>query len=442
MNSARGRECLEMNNISSSDPENCLSIDCSSDSDEQCDNKNDKVHCNDISSSINTTTSVPNSSSSSNSCNNTSVNSKNEASEQRSAKIPAPTHTTSHQHSPKNQTANSRTNAEVSNNKHKSATKESPNQRMNHHQTNAIVTDASGGGVSGTANASGATSGPDEIGYMSSSTSHPSASSSTSQLSPMSAFNEDRMRRKLQFFFMNPIEKWQARRKFPYKFAVQLVKIVALTIQLCLFAHSRYVHVNYTWDNRVSFSHLFLRGWDDASEVDSYPAAKGPMALYFQDDFFDTIDFAMAGYGNLSTAIGSYSYPTDDNSMPPLDLCITRYEQGEINGFNESYSFNPTLTEICLNLTRNGTSFNSKEYLTAMGVQINFAAFVEATLSFSIKTVNFKAAGPIAPPDCYQFDIEILFDNSDHDGQMLLSLDAEPIRLHCRGDITYISTLR
>lgn len=33
---------------------------------------------------------------------------------------------------------------------------------------------------------------------------------------------KERMRRKLQFFFMNPIEKWQARRKFPYKFVIQV----------------------------------------------------------------------------------------------------------------------------------------------------------------------------------------------------------------------------
>lgn len=33
---------------------------------------------------------------------------------------------------------------------------------------------------------------------------------------------KEKMRRKLQFFFMNPIEKWQARRKFPYKFIVQV----------------------------------------------------------------------------------------------------------------------------------------------------------------------------------------------------------------------------
>ncbi|XP_031629741.1 mucolipin-3-like [Contarinia nasturtii] len=282
-----------------------------------------------------------------------------------------------------------------------------------------------------------ATSTTEEISFtgVPTSSSQPSASSSSSQLSPMSAFNEDRMRRKLQFFFMNPIEKWQARRKFPYKFVVQLIKIVLLTMQLCLFAHSRYIHVNYTWDNRVSFSHLFLRGWDDTSEVESYPAAKGPFALYFQDEFYDTIDYAVAGYKNLSRSIGSYSYPTQDNTMPPLKLCIHHYEEGEIYGFNESYTFNPIINVICTNLTSNLT--DSRTYLADKGIDIKFSAFVQATLDFSIKTVNLKAAGPIAPPDCYQFDIEILFDNSDHDGQMLLSLDAEPIRLQCHGDALY-----
>lgn len=69
---------------------------------------------------------------------------------------------------------------------------------------------------------------------------------------------------------MNPIEKWQAKRRFPYKFIVQVIKILLVTIQLCLFAHNNYIHVNYTWDNRIAFSHLFLRGWDSSLEVRYY----------------------------------------------------------------------------------------------------------------------------------------------------------------------------
>lgn len=373
-------------------PENCSNSDCDSDGD--YDNNNQKENYNELNT----------------------VNKKRQAFDNKYSSISSNPQvgqrqqTMSNDYTPINQMD-------------KISTNETQNQRNNFNQSN----------MAASSNASDAFYAPSAAGSQ-----QPSASSSTSQLSPMSAFNEDRMRRKLQFFFMNPIEKWQARRKFPYKFTVQLIKIVLLTMQLCLFAHSRYIHVNYTWDNRVSFSHLFLRGWDDTSEVESYPAAKGPLALYFQDEFFDTIDYAVDGYSNLSRAIGSYSYPTEDNKMPPLELCMSHYEQGDIFGFNESYVFNPEIKKVCTNLTGNITQIRTKPYLNDLGFMPNFSAFVEATLRFSIRTVNFKAAGPIVAPDCYQFDIEILFDNSDHDGQMLLSLDAEPVRLHCHDDSVYV----
>lgn len=145
----------------------------------------------------------------------------------------------------------------------------------------------------------------------------------------LSDLTEERMRRKLQFFFMNPIEKWKARKRFPYKFTVQVVKIFAVTLQLYLFAFNRYNHVNYTWDNTITFSHLFLKDWDSTREINAYPPATGPMALYKQDDFYETINYAYEGYKNLSQAIGPYSYPTDDNTMPPIMLCLEQYKQGQ-----------------------------------------------------------------------------------------------------------------
>lgn len=68
---------------------------------------------------------------------------------------------------------------------------------------------------------------------------HVAYSATATTSTPLRTFSAERMRRKLQFFFMNPIEKWQTRRRFPYKFLVQLVKLVLVSIQLCLFAHSR-----------------------------------------------------------------------------------------------------------------------------------------------------------------------------------------------------------
>lgn len=63
------------------------------------------------------------------------------------------------------------------------------------------------------------------------------SSAGTFQASQSSSYSEDKMRRRLQFFFMNPIEKWKARRKFPYKFFVQVSFIFIYLLYL------RYEHL-------------------------------------------------------------------------------------------------------------------------------------------------------------------------------------------------------
>lgn len=211
-------------------------------------------------------------------------------------------------------------------------------------------------------------------------------------------------------------------------------------MQLCLFAHSRYNHINYTWDNRIAFSHLFLKGWDSSREVESYPPSVGPLALYEKQEFFDTIDYALSGYQRMNRSIGPYDYPTADNEMAPMKLCLYNYREGTIFGFNESYIFNPEVELLCELLPQNVTSIGVQNYLEQRGVEVSFSSLVKATLVFAIKTINFKAyGGPLSAPDCFKFDVTIFFDNRDHDGQMMLSLDADALRLHCKGDIDFIS---
>nr|NVI71351.1 transient receptor potential cation channel, mucolipin ortholog [Cucujiformia] len=198
-------------------------------------------------------------------------------------------------------------------------------------------------------------------------------------------------------------------------------------------------HVNYICDNTISFSHLFLRGWDSTREINSYPPTAGPLAIYQTEDFYSTIDFAFNGYSNINKAIGSYSYPNEDNTMSDMVLCLYSYKKGDISGFNESYSFESKIVQSCYNISYNNSQgkFDSKVYFES--IDIKFSALVRATLDFSLKTVNFKSAGQISPPNCYRFDITILFDNEDQDGQMTLSLDAEAIRLNCKGDVEYVT---
>ena len=60
-------------------------------------------------------------------------------------------------------------------------------------------------------------------------------------------------------------------------------------------------------------------------------------------------------------------------------------------------------------------------------------------LFIGLKTINLKESGPLRPPECYKFIITIEFDNSNHDGQILLRLDADTYRLDCKGDRVIIA---
>jgi hypothetical protein len=50
--------------------------------------------------------------------------------------------------------------------------------------------------------------------------------------SSCAGFDEDRFRRRLKYFFMNPYQKWAAKRKIPWKLFVQFLKVFLVTVQV------------------------------------------------------------------------------------------------------------------------------------------------------------------------------------------------------------------
>jgi mucolipin 3 len=119
--------------------------------------------------------------------------------------------------------------------------------------------------------------------------------------------------------------------------------------------------------------------------------------------------------------------------MGDVEICISQYSKGTIFGFNESYSFDPRINVMCGLITESDVDDGVQSYLQRRNMTIQFSALVKATLRFDIKTVNLKASGPMSAPDCYKFKIKITFDNSDHDGQVIMDLDATAVRLVCNG---------
>ena len=70
---------------------------------------------------------------------------------------------------------------------------------------------------------------------------------------------EETIKRRLKFFFMNPREKYEARRVLPWKLLLQAVKVVLVTSQLAIFANLRFAHTNYVTGQTIALQHLFIK---------------------------------------------------------------------------------------------------------------------------------------------------------------------------------------
>ncbi|CAL4150759.1 unnamed protein product, partial [Meganyctiphanes norvegica] len=251
---------------------------------------------------------------------------------------------------------------------------------------------------------------------------------------------EDRLRRRLKFFFMNPMEKWTARRRFPWKLLLQVVKIVVVTAQLCLFAQQRYNHVNYLWDTKISFSHLFIKGWDTTREIQVYPPADGPLAVYKKSEFYEYLDYAVITHAKIrELALGSYIYDQVNGTIKDPDLCMTHYASGRAFP-NNTYILNGNITKDCINipitLVNSTENWSTKDYLAEHNITFNFDLLLGVEFTFALRTIKLRVNLPFDVPECYRLIGKVLFNNHDHDGQMLVELDVGARVLECEGDVS------
>ncbi|WKX93732.1 hypothetical protein Q1695_011192 [Nippostrongylus brasiliensis] len=262
----------------------------------------------------------------------------------------------------------------------------------------------------------------------------------------------ERLRRHLQFFFMNPLQKWKVRRQFPYKLVLQVLKIVFITLQLILFAEMRMSHVDFMEDTTVVMRHKFLKEWNDDRDALQYPPAEGRYSVYDGKGIFEHLQFIIDGYYSLQNdSFASFSYDVqrppkppsgspvntslsievDFDNIPYIEVCVDRINSVTIN--NNTYEFDITDVLECmyLNLTnreveeirsdvhavarvfeRRGVSFKSEDALIIS----------KATLNFKLRTIHFSPKSGDQKPECYKISVFITFDNSRHTGQVHVGL--------------------
>jgi len=253
------------------------------------------------------------------------------------------------------------------------------------------------------------------------------------------------LRRRCAFFFMNPIDKFIARRQAPWKLILQFAKIILITSQLLVFGQFRYAHTNYYKDNHLAYEHLFLKDWDPTREINSYPPAMGKFALYQKETFYDYFDYTAQAFSDIEDRT---IVPTRINSS--LHFCMENYRQPYPNPldhkkkkskFEEDYyqsllRTNKFGTEIkCIQIHKNQlANFSSHNFLINNKFEVEWYSLVEMRLNFTLITVTSRQLGPNTGPECFRFRLDIIFDNHDHDGQIPISMKSTPYHIKCPGE--------
>lgn len=264
----------------------------------------------------------------------------------------------------------------------------------------------------------------------------------------------EQFRRKLNYFFMNPINKWKVKGKLPWKLGLQVIKIIIVTLQLLIFGSNMSKYLTHQGTLVVTFRELFMSDWDPVREVMTYPPTAGPYAVYTQADLYKHINKAIAVYSQFTgSSIGLFGYgrnKSDHNPMSPVSFCKEFYAHGEAIPNLFYYNYTNLIEYKCIEIFQEDMlpgdpawqDFSIENYLNKTGDTLEFHKLNFIKLSFPVRTIYLNTMDHSDEPDCYDVNITITYDNTLHDGQTLINLESQNFRRTCNGKIDHTDDYR
>lgn len=254
----------------------------------------------------------------------------------------------------------------------------------------------------------------------------------------------DRLRGRLEYFFMDPIQKWRRKRqRGPWKLLVQIIKTVIFTSQLIVFGTDMSKFISYKDDMHMTFNQLFLKDWDPSNDAIAYPDPYIPYAVYTQPDFIHTINYAIKAYSNVSNlSVGPFGYQSNKSeTVSPISICIKSYVQADFEPTKFKYNYSMNTNVVC-KIIENYADAGSDEWLNFdirnhLDQQIKFSTLISTSLKLPLRTLLIEdASSSESGIICFNVDIEIFFDNQHRDGQIIIHLISVPKRASCEGSLT------
>ncbi|XP_078012678.1 mucolipin-2 isoform X3 [Phascolarctos cinereus] len=255
------------------------------------------------------------------------------------------------------------------------------------------------------------------------------ASNSTMMAHPESDLMEECLKQDLKFYFMNPCEKYQARRQIPWKLGLQILKIVMVTTQLVLFGLNNQLVVSFKEDNTVAFKHLFLKGYSGIDE-DDYSCS-----VYTQENVYESIFFVINQYHRLKNiSLGVVGYEENEGDRIGLKVCKQQYKKGTVLPSNYTLNIDSEVEIDCIHLDPQvSASENSGHWMNSSFFHLEFYRLLEVEISFNLKGIDLQTIHARELPDCYVFYNTITFNNKAHSGRIKIYFDTEANIQECKG---------
>ncbi|XP_026160338.1 mucolipin-2 isoform X2 [Mastacembelus armatus] len=235
-------------------------------------------------------------------------------------------------------------------------------------------------------------------------------SNSISSVPTQDIIKEENLRDDLKYYFMNPCEKYRARRNIPWKLGVQILKIVMITTQLILFGLNNQLVVSYKEENTMALKNLFLKDYRGVDE-DDYS-----VAVYTQHDVYDRLFYVLEQYSQLGRlSVGPISYAEDeDGKLLPLVVCKECYKKGSLEPSDGVYNIDAQLETICM--SHDPKTANQWRTHNSSFFDLDFYRLVDITITFQLKGINLQT---------------ITFDNQCHSGMVKIWLNIGTERSAC-----------
>uniref|UniRef100_A0A5K3EJ61 PKD_channel domain-containing protein n=3 Tax=Mesocestoides corti TaxID=53468 RepID=A0A5K3EJ61_MESCO len=238
------------------------------------------------------------------------------------------------------------------------------------------------------------------------------------------------LRNELSYFFLSSLERWKQSGDISYTMVVQFLKLVIVTSQLLLFGSLSSTRISYGERAELSFKHMYLLDWDPQYETLPYPPSTGIYSVYSREQLYSSVGFALREFNATElTSLNGYSFTEAGRSVR---VCTAQFEPSAAS-LSDSDAVKVCRNLDLVNISKSALidGDHTKRLLDSRGLSVDFARFQSLSLYFSLNSPPIHHTDWDMSVECFQFDIEITFDNSGQTGQVMVRLQSSVLEILC-----------